>query len=171
MKKKNKKVTLLKRTFIVGALLALLTYHCIDYQYQPTYEILDECDEAFARYSKGKIYIGSKKYLSNLKNVNEDDILVEDLRDTENPDFKIHNSYLITDRNIRNEILVVLCEYEKCYPSNWDRTIESMRLEWLAHNLSYIFNYEQHRTMDVDLDNNDEIYYNNKVLQKVLKYR
>ena len=171
MKKKNKKVSILKRTLIVGALLALLTYHCVDYEYKPTYEILDECDEAFARYSKGRIFIGSKEYLASLEDVNDTDILVEDLRDSENPDFKIHNSYLITDRNIRNEILVVLCEYEKCHPSNWDRTIESMRLEWLAHNLSYIFNYEQHRTTDVDLDNNDEEYYNNYVLQKVLKYR
>ena len=62
----------------MGALLALLTYHCVDYEYKPTYEILDECDEAFARYSKGRIFIGSKEYLASLEDVNDTDILVED---------------------------------------------------------------------------------------------
>ncbi len=171
MKKKNKKITILRRTLIVGALLALLSYHFIDFQDNPTYEIIEECDEAFARYSKGKIYIGNKEYLNSLKCINENDILVEDLRDSKDPDFKIHNSYLVTDRNIRNEILTILLEYEQRYPSNWDRTIESMRLEWLAHNLSYIFNYELHRTADVDLNNEDEKLYDNTMLQKMLKYR
>ena len=42
-----------------------------------------------------------------------------------------------------------------------------MRLEWLMHNLSFLFNYQQHRTEDVDLNNADEELYDNKLLQKV----
>ena len=165
--KKTKKIR--KKAIILGAILALLTYHSIDYQYHPSYEILEESDEAFARYSKGRIFIGSKAYLAKLKDVGENDILVEDLRHSNDPNFKIHNSCLITDKNIRNEILVVLCEYEKCNPSEWSRTIESMRLEWLMHNLSYTFNYELHRTTDVDLNNNDEKIYDDILLRKVFK--
>ena len=162
MKKRNKIIAL-------GALAALLAYHGIDYQYTPNYEIYDENDDAFGRYSKGKVYIGNTEYLESLKNINEDDILVLDHRYGENPFMKVYNSNIITDKEVRNEILEVLCEYEKCYPSPWDRTIESMRVEWLMHNVSYFFDYESHRTRDVDLDNNDEHNYDNILYRKILK--
>ena len=82
---------------------------------------------------------------------------------------KIITSYTITDKNIRNEILEVLCRYEELHPSPWDRSIESMRLEWLAHNISYLFHNQRHRTADVDLDNNDEKYYKKSIFNKILK--
>ena len=44
-----------------------------------------------------------------------------------------------------------------------------MRVEWIMHNISYFFDYERHRTTDVDLDNNDEKVYNNTILRKILK--
>lgn len=158
-----------KKMLLMGALLGILTYHGIDYQYHPNIEILDQDDDAFARYSKGKIFIGSQDYLDKLKNVGEYDVLVLDEREGEDPDFKIYNSYLITDKEVRNEILEVLCKYEECYPSDWDRTIESMRLEWLMHNFSYVFNYETNRTTDVDLNNKDEEVYQNPLLRKIFK--
>lgn len=162
MKKKRKIIA-------IGAIIALLAYHGIDYQYHPVYEIYDQADDAFGSYSKGKIYIGNLNYLLNLENVLPDDILVLDQRDGEDPNMKIFNSNLISDKNIRNEILEVLQRYEEYYPSNWDRSIESMRVEWLMHNISYFFDYERHRTIDVDLDNNDEKVYNNTILRKILK--
>ena len=73
----------------------------------------------------------------------------------------------IHDAEIRNEILEILQEYERQFPSDWDRTTESMRLEWLMHNLSYRFDYQPGRTESVDLNNNDEGKYDNKILQRI----
>ena len=165
----NKINTKKKKLALIGALAILLTYHSIDYQYHPTYEILEEQEDAFATYSEGRIFIGNGKFLKSLTDVNDKDILILDERNKEDPNFKIFNSASITNKNIRNEILEVLCRYEECFPSRWDRTIESMRVEWFMHNLSYFFEYQRNRTTDVDLNNNDENYYNNPILRKILK--
>lgn len=121
-------------------------------------------EDAFDKYSKGQVYIGNKEFLDNLDNINETDILVEDQRNSNNPSMKIRNSYLITDSNTRNEILNILLNYEKQDPSDWDRTIETMDLEWEAHNVLYYLNYKKDHTTDVDLDNEDEKKY-----EKLLK--
>ncbi len=82
---------------------------------------------------------------------------------------KIYSSYRIHDKEIRNDILEVLCRYEVCYPSRWNRSIEFMRLEWTIHNISYLFHNRRDRTRDVDLDNFDEKNYDKKILNKILK--
>ena len=82
---------------------------------------------------------------------------------------KICNSYLVTCPKQRKEILEVLCHYEECYPTDWDRSLDSMRLEWTIHNLSHLLGYDLKSSRDVDLDNADEEYYQNKVLVKLLK--
>ena len=165
-KKKLKK----KLLAISASLILITTYGSIDYQYHPNYEIVNEqpCGP-FGCYSCGYIYIGNKAYLNSLTNIGENDILVEDQRFTEDPNMKIYSSYRIDDKDLRNEILEVLCRYEECYPSPWDRTIETMRLEWTMHNLSYFFGNQTNRTRDVDLDNNEEEYYDKPVLRKILK--
>lgn len=123
-----------------------------------------ELDEkAFAKYSKGQVYIGDAEFLDSLE-VSENDILVEDERDGSDPSMKIRNSYLVTDSNDRKEILEILCKYEEKYPSDWERTIEAMDLEWEAHNVLYYLNYKKDHTTDVDLDNDDEEKYS-KVLR------
>ena len=166
MNKKTKR----KLMAISAALILSTTYMSIDHEYHPNYEIIAEnpCGP-FGCYSCGYIYIGSKAYLSSLTNLTEDDILVEDQRFSSDPNMKIYSSYRIDDKDIRNEILEVLCRYEECYPSPWDRTIESMRLEWLMHNISYYFDHQTHRTEDVDLDNNEQDYYDKPILNKILK--
>ena len=116
-------------------------------------------EDAYSGYSKGSIYIGDKEYLDSLENITDKDILVEDERDSDNPTMRIRNSYLVFEKNDRTEILKSLCEYEKEHPSDWNRTLETMELEWEAHNLLYYFNYKKDHTTDVDLDNNDEEKY------------
>ena len=166
----DKKQLKRKLLAISASLVILASYYNVDHVYNPTYEIMDENSNGpFACYSCGNIYIGSRSYLNSLSNINENDILVEDQRFTEDPNMKIYSSYRIHDKDIRNEILEVLCLYEECYPSPWDRSIESMRLEWFMHNLSYEFNNQTHRTQDVDLDNAEEEYYDNPVLRKIFK--
>jgi hypothetical protein len=113
----------------------------------------------YSSYSKGLIYIGDKSYLDNITNITKNDILVEDRRNLDNPTMTIRNSYQITSKKNRGEILKVLCEYEEKNPSNWNRSFETMDLEWTTHNILYYLNYGHDHTADVDLDNEDEIIY------------
>ena len=167
----NKKKAKRRLLAFSTALLIATTYYNIDYVYHPSYEIYaNDEDKAFGSYSKGNIYIGPLWYLKSLDNINEDDILVQDQRfNISNPNLKIFSSYRITDKELRNEILEVLCRYEECYPSPWDRSIESMRVEWALHNFSYYFNNRRDRTTDVDLNNEDEEKYDSDIARKILK--
>lgn len=157
-----------KRLFLVSAFILLIGYYSKDYKYKKNnYKIVD--GNFYATYSDGLVYIGDEDFLNNIT-ASEYDVLVCDSREnTKNPDMIIYNSYLIEDKDKRNEILEIICEYEKCYPSNWNRSIESMRLEWYMHNLSYFLNFRKDRTTDVDFDNDDEKKYDKILLRKVLK--
>ena len=158
-----------KKLFFITAFIILIGYYSKDYKYKRTsYEITKDSD-AFATYSDGLIYIGDENFLEHIK-CQDNDILICDQRFSDNdPDMIIYNSCLINDKEKRNEILEVICEYEETYPSNWDRSIESMRLEWFMHNLSYYFEYRKDRTADVDLNNDDEKKYDKKVLRRILR--
>lgn len=79
----------------------------------------------------------------------------------------IYDSYKITDKDTRNDVLCCLLEYEKMYPSDWNRTIISMRNEWIIHNLSYYLHYERGSAANVDLNNDDEAYYDSIILKKL----
>ncbi len=99
----------------------------------------------------------------------EGDVLIEDFRYGDNPDMCIYDSYKIDDKDKRNDILEVLCLYEDMYPSSWDRSIDSMRLEWYMHNLGHYLNYKKDHNDNVDLDNEDEDDFDNKVLTRLLR--
>ena len=64
---------------------------------------------------------------------------------------------------------MIILIYDSLYPSDWKRSIESMRVEWTVHNLLYDIGYERARTRDVDLDNLEEEKYNNKILRRIIK--
>lgn len=118
--------------------------------------------DPYDTYSNGKIYIGT-----DLIKISHDskDIFILDERNKKNPNMKICNSYKITDYKERQEILESILKYEKEFPSDWDRTIDSMTYEWFIHNLFSNIGILRYRTNDVDLDNNDEEFYT-----KLLKY-
>ena len=157
-----------KKLVILGLAVYLGCYSLSDYSYHNDYEIVDS-RECFARYSLGKVYIGNRYYLTHLKDVSENDILIEDLRYGIDPNMKIYNSCVIVDKNIRNEILEIINCYEDRHPSRWNRSVESMRLEWFMHNLSHYFNVERPRTTDVDLNNKDEEKYDKIILRKIFR--
>ena len=157
-----------KKTLIGLSILIALGNYCIEHNYDTSdIEIVD--GYCYATYSDGNVYIGDKCFLRGV-DCNDGDVLVEDLRDdAEDPNFKIIDSKELIDKDKRNEILEILCCYEREYPSNWDRSIESMRLEWFMHNIGYDNGLATNRTRDVDLNNGDENKYNNKVLSKILR--
>ena len=162
MKKSTKKKVLY--TSIV--LMLILTYP-FKHKYKSNYTILDD-EDAFASYNDGLIYIGDEEFLRSI-DTNDGDILILDERDKNDPNMCIYNSCDIKDKDTRNDILEVLCCYEEMYPSNWDRSIESMRFEWLCHNVAYNFEYKVEDSREVDLNNGDEEKYKNKVLNRILR--
>ena len=144
------------------------SYVATEPHYNPQYELLED-DCAFARCSCGTVYIGDQEFLEQFL-CEEGVILIEDQRNSKkNPNMKIYASCSIDDKNDRNDILEIIQEYERQDPTEWDRSIESMRLEWLIHNLSYDLDIQKHRTEDVDLDNLDEDKYDSKLLQLLFR--
>lgn len=139
-----------------------------DHRYNGSYKIIND-GNVFATYIDGNVYIGNSLFIKTLKNIKEKDVIILD--DTKNidPDYKIISSYKITDNVIQNEILNILYEYNKLHPSLWKRSMKSMKIEWIAHNLLYYFDYQTIRTMDVDFNNNDENVYNEKMLKDTIK--
>ena len=166
-----KKNRLRNGLIFIGILVVLLTRYNKDYEYSPNYEIVEEVGHEFAKYSEGKVFIGTKRELIGLiDEIGENDIVVIDQRrNNSDPNMRIVDSYKVKDKEIRNEILEIICKYEEKYPTVWDRTIETMRLEWYMHNVSFLLNHQIDRTGDVDLDNDDEEYYNIKLLNKILR--
>lgn len=162
------------RSLLAASLgLSLLSYACYDYPYNPKYEIVAEQNGPFGRYSNGDIYIGNNEYiLSVINKARKNDILIVigyEHDDELDPNASIISSYRITDKEERNEILTVLKKYDSMYNTEWDRTIESMRVEWTVHNMLYDLHYERARTKNVDLDNSEEELYSNPILQRLLK--
>ena len=156
--KKNTKLTLT----IIATIIAI-NYYKNDYQYTPRYQILNEDTLAYGQYSNGSIYIGDTTFIKSLSNINENDILVETKEDS----MKIYSSYKIHDKNQKNEILNVLYDYKLNNLNTFNRSIESMRIEWFTHNILYYCNYQPTRTKDVDFDNDEENIYNHKIISKI----
>lgn len=166
-----KNLKLKKGLLLIGSSFVIVSTFHPDHKYTPKYEIVnDEESDAFATIDDQTLYIySSKKELeSHRDEVKENDILVVDERFTVDPNMIIYDSYLICDKDTRNDILSCLLEYESMYPSPWDRTIESMRNEWLIHNLSYYLHYRRGNAAHVDLNNVDESKYDSTILKKIL---
>lgn len=119
------------------------------------------------KYFAGSTNSGKDVYISTTDNysVSPNGIKVKDLRDTNmdngehNPDMKILDSFRITDKSIQEEVLKIIIKYTEDYPSTyeWDRNLESLVIEWDAHNKLY--DVSKHtRLKDVDLDNAQEGY-------------
>ena len=173
MEKKN------KRKIIIASLCmaACLSYYCYDVDYNPQYEILAQKDGPFGRYSNGLVYIGTEDYIHSIKNqVNENDILIivgsnynEDTNKNDDPNVKILSSYEIDNPEDRLEILNVLEIYSKVHETEWQRSVDSMRVEWTIHNILYDLHYKRERTKEVDLNNSEEEFYSNTILQRIIK--
>ena len=155
---------------ILSGILALWLMGNISYDHKiiPSYEIVTK-DDYFANYSNGRVFIGNKYRIDRINNAEENDVLIIDGRKNEDPYIKILSSYKINDPNVRNEILEIVQEYEKMYPSNWDRSINSMKVEWFIHNILYNLNYKTERTQDVDFNNSEQEIYSKRLIKNLIK--
>ena len=65
------------------------------------------------------------------------------------------------------EIIDIILEYDKNNPiNNYNRSKDSLSLEWITHNFLYYLFIERDRTTDVDFENNEEDIYNIKTYIK-----
>ena len=123
-------------------------------------ELLSKLLPFQAKYQEGFVYIGTQDDFLKLKNtLRSRDVFVLDERDEEDPNMVIFNSYKIQEDAYQTQILKILNLYEELYPSDWNRSIESMKREWKVHNLFYHLRYKQSHTKDVDFNNADESLY------------
>ena len=118
-------------------------------------------------YSKGKVYaVSSRNAISTeIKALFPGDIVVIDERNKADDDYitmEIQYSALIQNKKDQLEILTILNDYEKKNPTKWYRTIDSMMIEWEAHNDVYnITNWipigePYERALHVSLNNSEE---------------
>lgn len=105
-------------------------------------------------YKDGTIYIVDE--IKDKEKIKENDICILDQRDNIDPNIKIFDSYKIKSNENIEEIVNKIIDYEKEYPSNWNRTKESLISEWYIHNQLYFLNIKPSSTKDVDFNNNDE---------------
>ena len=172
MDKNNRKTT--KRLLSLSLFILLSAYIIDEPNYKPKYSLYHNEDETpYSKYTNGDVYIGNHDYIDSIKDeIEPNDVLIEygfDDHDVCDPNVKIRSSYKIRDKYTRNDILNILLSYDQCHDNEWNRSIESMRLEWAFHNLLYDIGYQRERTKDVDLDNSEEELYDKPIVNKLLK--
>ena len=84
--------------------------------------------------------------------------VVYDDRYSENPSFRIYDSYRIRKNRDKREILRAMMDYNAAHPTDpaWQRTENNLVLEWMEHNLAYRVGFLRSRAASVDLDNHAE---------------
>ena len=112
-------------------------------------------------YKKGEglVYIVTEDMLNDIMKDKEPNVVVIlDNRTATDPNMQIQNSYEITNRQQQKEILQLMLDYNNLNPvePGWNRTLDSMMVEWQLHNLAYDMRYKRGRTKDCDFNNADE---------------
>ena len=154
---KNKKAFILLSTYLIILTTPKVKSQTYDISINEEYKIYSS--EPYARYSDGNIYIGKKSYIDKIRDDETNDIYIIDDRNNINSNMSICNSYEIKNNKLKSDILNVLLKYEEEYPSRWNRTKNSMLIEWIVHNYCYNLTFRRESTQHVDLDNKDEKKY------------
>ncbi len=160
--KNNKMKSIIKRLTIYSSMVTLLFVLSSDKcnkRSKGYFRINTKISNGKIEYENGTIYIGKLQYLSSINGLNNNDVLVFDNRNDNDPNVTIFNSYKIMDPLIREEIIEGLLMYEECFPTKWNRSKNSLAREWTIHNIMYWLGCNHNRTMDVDLNNSDEKKY------------
>ena len=165
----------LKAAIFLSMSLGLASYICYDHPYNNYVSINSDESGAIGYYSKGRVFIGDHIYIKSLMgNIRPGDVLIEQgYRATGDesldPNYKIYSSFLIDDKDDRNTILNLLLWYDEQHSFGFNRSLDSLRVEWTVHNILYELGIEKNRTKDVDLNNDDEEKFSNPVLKRLLK--
>ena len=88
----------------------------------------------------GDVYIVQPEQLDDMnKSKEKNDVVIVDNRTGKNPSMQVQNSYKISDKKQQEQICQILYVYNKDNPVDpaWYRTVDSMLIEWKAHNDGY----------------------------------
>ncbi|MBQ4333067.1 MAG: RHS repeat-associated core domain-containing protein [Clostridia bacterium] len=93
--------------------------------------------EPIGKTEQGNVYL--VKDISEMKASFPGDVIVLDNRGpNEKDNIVIPYSYQIRDKQLQHSILTILTEYESANPTGWDRSVDSMMLEWEVHNCGVV---------------------------------
>ena len=130
-------------------------WHHDNWEYLYGYERKPEPAKNIGTTSSGKnVYVGSDGDYAASSN----SVKVVDSRKQDDPNIKIIESFRVNERTEMIEISSMLLAYNDENPSipSWNRTLNSMVIEWDIHNKVYDMGYARDSTADVDLNNKDE---------------
>jgi hypothetical protein len=173
MKEEIRKNLIRKKTFLLACMymfFSVYVNHSLSNRNRNlSYNINSEYSdgECFGTCNGYNIYFGNEedlqKYLDNKNN-----ICVIDSSRGINPNYKICESYRITSEEEMYNIIGVIMEYDKLYPSNWHRSVDGLQIEWYLHNVCYEMNIFVDRSESVDLDMRDYFIFEDKLLKLVM---
>ncbi len=115
----------------------------------------------------GKVYIIQGSQLEDMNRSKEaTDVVIIDKRTESKPAMQVQNSYAISNKEYQRQICQLMVNYNTNNPVDpaWYRTVDSMLIEWKAHNDGYkarvligLFkDNAAERLMHVDFDNDAE---------------
>ena len=159
------------------AFALLVIYSLIIFKLNSRRNIKVNYNEEYDKYSEGCFACINDKNIFIVEDkdgaYDDNNIYVIDSRYDNDPNMIVYNSYKIKSLDEIKEILKILKEYERQYPSEWERSILSMEYEWIVHNLAYYLNIYPDSSKDVDLNNADEGVlipkFEDKIKEKILR--
>lgn len=117
-------------------------------------------------YNKGRgyVYVVTEDQLDIMEEKEKNVVVIVDKRSPISPDpahdpnMQILDSYRITNTNQQKEIAQLMLNYNTANPVSpaWNRTLDSLVLEWEIHNNVYRTGFFQINTKDCDFNNGDE---------------
>ncbi len=158
-----------KKVFTLILAYILSVFVCKSCNKNKDYTTIEDNNIYTVEYNDRFIYISNDYNIERIRDDESNNIYIVDLRNEKDPAMHIHNSYRIRNLYEMKTILEILKEYENKYPSNWDRSISSMELEWILHNVLFEFDKLEDHSRCVDLNNADENILNNDLVQKLIK--
>lgn len=167
MENKNRKNVLI---YLMALLVSLSLYHNKNKKKETISLTDDKSFSVCGTYSRGKVYICDSMYDANKVHeiCDENDVVVVDQTEFDDPNMKIVSSYKIKNKEEMIQILNIIKDYCKNKGSNWNRSISSMQNEWIVHNMCSNMHIKRSSTNDVDLNNSDENLYNSKIVGKIV---
>ncbi len=104
----------------------------------------------------GNMYIVQKSLNREPLSITDNDYVVLDGRANGDPEFEVIDSYRADNSVLIRRLCSILLEHEELYPTDWERTLDSMVGEWQIHNAAYAMNYRVDKSKNVNLNNGDE---------------
>lgn len=174
MREEIRKNLIRKRAFIIACMYMLFSMYANQRANEYKDRNLSYClnseysdnDDYFASCNGYNIYFGNAESLKQ-HSKNDKNICIIDSSKGLNPNYRVCDSYRITNEQEMYNIIGVIIEYSKLYPSSWHRSLDGLQIEWYVHNICYEMNILVDRSDSVDLDMRDYFIFEDSVLKLI----